>query len=261
MTEVLRFARASLRRESTVILDGIDWVVRAGERWVILGPNGAGKTSLLSLAAARSHPTEGSVSILGEALDQASVRELRVRVGLSSDAVATRIAGHELVRDVVLTAAHGITARYREVYDEVDLERAGDLLAAFGIRDLANREFSTLSEGERKRVQLARSLMADPEILLLDEPAAGLDLAGREELLQALKHLAADPLSPVLILVTHHVEEIPEGFTHALIVSAGKVVASGPLDATVTAKNLTSAYGIPVALDHRDGRWAARKGA
>jgi len=259
MTEVLRVERATLRREDSTILSGIDWTVNEGERWVILGPNGAGKTSLLTLAAARNHPSDGEVWVLGERLGETTVQEVRIRVGLASDALAARIPPGEVVRDVVLTAAHGVTGRWKEVYDMVDVERAGDLMAAFGIQEFANREYATLSEGERKRVQLARALMTDPEILLLDEPAAGLDLAGREDLLDALTELAADARSPVLILVTHHVEEIPRGFTHALLLSGGAVVASGPLADVVTEKNLASAYGMPIDLSESSGRWTARK--
>ncbi len=261
MTEVLRVERATLLREGNAILSAVDWTVNAGERWVILGPNGAGKTSLLTLASARTHPSEGDVWVLGEHLGEATIQELRTRVGVASDAVAARIAPSELARDVVLTAAHGVTGRQKETYDFVDLERAGSLMAAFGIQDLAEREFGTLSEGERKRVQLARALMADPEMLLLDEPAAGLDLTGREELLEALTELAADPRSPVLVLVTHHVEEIPRGFTHGLVLGGGRVVASGSLPEVVTAANLTLAYGIPVEVTESSGRWTARKSA
>jgi iron complex transport system ATP-binding protein len=175
--------------------------------------------------------------------------------------VAARIPGRELARDVVMTAAHGVTGRWKESYDLVDFERAAALMAAFGIQDFAGREYRTLSEGERKRVQLARALMTDPEILLLDEPAAGLDLTGREELLEALTELAADPRSPVLILVTHHVEEIPRGFTHALLLGGGRVIAAGSLAQVITAANLTAAYGIPVELSESSGRWTARKKA
>jgi iron complex transport system ATP-binding protein len=258
MTDVVRVSRASLTRGGFPVVRGIDWTVRAGERWVVLGPNGAGKTSLLSLVAARAHPTAGSVEVLGVPLEEASIQELRVRVGLSSDALAVSIAPHEKVADVVLTAAYGATARHLEEYDRVDLERAASLLDAFGLADLIDREYGTLSEGERKRAQLARSLMANPEILLLDEPAAGLDLAGREELLEALTRLAADPLAPVLILVTHHVEEIPRGFTHALVLSGGSVAAAGLLEDVVTADVLSSAFGVRIALDKAGGRYSAR---
>jgi iron complex transport system ATP-binding protein len=197
--------------------------------------------------------------VLGVPVTAASIQELRTRVGLSSDALAVAIARHEVVRDVVLTAAHGVTSRQREGYEAMDLDRAEALLEAFGLADLASREFGTLSEGERKRAQLARSLMANPELLLLDEPAAGLDLAGREELLEALTHLATDPRAPVLILVTHHVEEIPRGFTHALVLARGGVVAAGPIEDVLTVETLSQVYGIPVVLDHVAGRWSARR--
>jgi iron complex transport system ATP-binding protein len=259
MTEVLRVERATLLRDGNAVLTAVDWSVNEGERWVILGPNGAGKTSLLTLVAARRHPSEGAVWVLGERLGTTVVQELGLRVGLASDAVAARIPRSELARDVVMTAAHGVTGRWNEQYEAVDLDRAGSLMAAFGIQEFAGRAYGTLSEGERKRVQLARALMTDPEILLLDEPAAGLDLTGREELLDALTDLAADPRSPVLILVTHHVEEIPRGFTHALVLAAGRVVAAGPLAEAVTEASLTAAYGIPVELTESSGRWTARK--
>ncbi len=259
MTEVLRVAGASLQRGDNLVLREVDWTVNAGERWVVLGPNGAGKTTLLTLVSARLNASSGTVAILGETVGDSNVLELRSRVGLSSDALAARIASEELVRDVVLTAAHGTTSRQQEPYEHADLERAGDLLAAFGIQDFAAREFGTLSEGERKRVQLARSLMTDPELLLLDEPGAGLDLAGREELIEALTELAGDPEAPVMILVTHHVEEIPRGFTHALLMRDGAVAAAGPLVEVLNERNLAAIYGVSLTLDHSDGRWTARK--
>jgi iron complex transport system ATP-binding protein len=260
MTDVVRVANVSLALVGNEILRDISWTVRAGEHWVILGPNGAGKTSLLSLLSARVHPTSGSVEVLGLNPTESSVQEVRVRVGLSSEALAARIAPHELVRDVVLSAAYGVTGRQLEDYETVDLERAVALLDAFGLGELVTREFGTLSEGEKKRAQLARSLMSNPEVLLLDEPAAGLDLGGREELLEALARLAANSLSPTMILVTHHVEEIPKGFTHAMTLAGGRVLASGPIDGVVTAANLSQAYGIPISLDRSGGRWAARGG-
>ncbi len=259
MTEVLRVEGASVVRGGNEVLRDITWVANEGERWAVLGPNGAGKTTLLSLIAARTNPSQGTVTVLGEPLTETSVRELRVRVGISSDAVASRIAGNELVRDVVLTAAFGVTSRQQEDYAHADIERAGDLLAAFGLQAFANREYATLSEGERKRVQIARSLMTDPELLLLDEPGAGLDLSGREELLAALTELALDPDAPVMVLVTHHVEEIPEGFTHALIMRDGAVAAAGAIADVLTDQNLTAIYGVPLTVERDAGRWIARK--
>jgi iron complex transport system ATP-binding protein len=259
MSDVLKFSEVSLRRENNEILRDFSWTVNAGERWVILGPNGAGKTTVLTLAAARMHPTTGTVSILGQDLGETDTQDLRIRVGLSSAALADHIPGHESVSDVVMTAAHGVTGRWNEEYEGVDEERADALLAAFGMRQFARREFWTLSEGERKRVQIARALMSDPELLLLDEPAAGLDLAGREELLAALTELAGDRRSPAMVLVTHHVEEVPRGFTHALLMRQGAEVAQGPLVQTLTSKNLSEAYDMHVELHSEGGRWTARK--
>lgn len=258
MSEVLRLTDVTLRRADNQILDGVSLTVAETDRWVVLGPNGAGKTTLIALAAGRLHPTTGTVTVLGETLGRTDVGELRLRVGLASAALADHIPPGETVRDLVMTAAQGVTGRWREEYEAPDEERAAALLAAFGIQDFADRQFSTLSEGERKRAQIARALMTDPELLLLDEPAAGLDLGGREELLAALTELASDPRSPAIVLVTHHVEEIPRGFTHALLVRDGRVVAAGPLADTLTEANLTATYGLPIRLTSDAGRWSAR---
>src|SRR6188768_905317 len=260
MTEVLALEGVTLSRDGNEILRGIDFHVDGADRWVVLGPNGAGKTSLISIAGARSHPTSGVARVLGEVLGEADTQELRIRVGLSSAALADRIPPEERVRDVVMTAAHGITGRWREEYEAPDEERAAALLEAFGMLDFAEREFWTLSEGERKRVQIARSLMADPELLLLDEPAAGLDLGGREELLSALTELASDRRSPAIVLVTHHVEEIPVGFTHVLLLRGGEVVAAGPIGDTLTADNLSRTYSMAVELTEEGRRFSARRG-
>lgn len=258
---VVDLAEVTVRRGTTTILGGVTWQVRDGERWVVLGRNGAGKTTLLQVVAGRMHPTSGTADLLGERLGRVDVFELRPRIGLSSAALADRIPPGETVRDVVLTAAYGVTGRWHESYEDLDDARAADLLAAFGVGHLADRRFGTLSEGERKRTQIARSLMTDPELLLLDEPAAGLDLGAREELVAALAELAGDRRSPVLVLVTHHVEEIPPGFTHVLLLRDGLVHAAGPLEATLTAQNLSEAFGLPLELDRSGDRWAARAGA
>ncbi|WP_062292019.1 ABC transporter ATP-binding protein [Demequina phytophila] len=259
MTEVLGFEGVRVRRGDNEILRDVSWSVSDTDRWVILGPNGAGKTTLLSIASARMFPTEGSATILDERLGDTDTRELRVRVGLSSAALADRIPPHETVRNVVMTAAHGVTGRWQEEYDSFDEDRADALLWAFGMADFAQREFGTLSEGERKRVQVARALMPDPELLLLDEPAAGLDLGGREELLEALRELAGDHRSPAIVMVTHHVEEIPVGFTHVLLLRDGAVVAAGPLESTLTSESLSQTYGMPVQLTAAGGRYSARR--
>ena len=258
MTDVLDLQAVSIRRGTTTILDEVSWSVRDGERWVVLGRNGAGKTTLVQVAAGRMHPTTGTADLLGLRLGRVDVFELRPRIGLSSAALADRIPGGEKVRDVVLTAAYGVTGRWREDYETLDESRATDLLAAFGVEHLSDRYFGTLSEGERKRVQIARSLMTDPELLLLDEPAAGLDLGGREELVSALAELAADRKSPVLVLVTHHVEEIPPGFTHVLLLRQGKVFAAGPVDEVLTAETLSGAFDLDLVVDKTEGRWTAR---
>ncbi|MGA8845242.1 MAG: ABC transporter ATP-binding protein [Nocardioides sp.] len=259
MAAVLEFSDVTVRRGGALLLDRITWVVREGERWVILGPNGAGKTTLLQVAAAQLHPSGGSAGVLGELLGSVDVFELRPRIGLTSAALADRLPRHELVRDVVISASYGVLGRWREEYDDLDHRRADDLLVEVGVQHLADRTFGTLSEGERKRVQVARALMTDPELLLLDEPAAGLDLGGREDLVSTLSTLAYDPHSPATVLVSHHVEEIPPGFTHALLLRQGRVVAQGPVDEVLTEPSLSAAFGMPLRLTHADGRYAARR--
>ncbi|MDD9207851.1 ABC transporter ATP-binding protein [Georgenia sp. 10Sc9-8] len=258
MSDVLDLTDVSVRREGKTILDRVSWSVTDGDRWVVLGPNGAGKTTVMQLASARMYPTTGTVSVLEEELGSVDVTELRTRVGLASAALADRIPRGEKVLDVVMTASYGVTGRWQESYDELDAGRARDLLAAFGVGHLVDRAYATLSEGERKRVQIARSLMADPELLLLDEPAAGLDLGGREELMAALAELAGDARSPVLVLVTHHVEEIPEGFTHGLLLRDGKVEAAGPLEEVLTPQHLSRTFGLDLEVERHRGRWSAR---
>ena len=259
MDAVLEFADVTVKRGQSTLLEGIDWTVEEDERWVILGPNGAGKTTLLQVASAQIHPTAGVAGILGEVLGTVDVFELRPRIGLTSAAIADRIPRQELVRDVVVSASYSVIGRWRERYDVLDHERARDLLDEVGAGHLLDRTFGTLSEGERKRVQIARALMTDPELLLLDEPAAGLDLGGREDLVSTLSVLATDELSPATILVSHHVEEIPPGFTHALLLRKGRVVAAGPLEHVLTEKIISATFGMPLRLTHEDGRWAARR--
>jgi iron complex transport system ATP-binding protein len=259
MVAVIEFADVTVRRGSATLLDTISWRVAEGERWVVLGPNGAGKTTLLQVASAQIHPTDGVAGILDEVLGTVDVFELRPRIGLTSAALAERIPRDELVRDVVVSASYAVVGRWREAYDSLDHDRARELLDAVGSGHLLDRTFGTLSEGERKRVQIARALMSDPELLLLDEPAAGLDLGGREDLVSTLSALALDPASPTTVLVSHHVEEIPQGFTHALLMRSGSVVAAGPLAEVVTEAHLTETFGMPLVLSHEAGRWAARR--
>ncbi|OMB83220.1 ABC transporter ATP-binding protein [Mycolicibacterium conceptionense] len=256
---LIDFARVSLRRGGNTLVGPITWTVELDERWVVIGPNGAGKTSLLRIAAATEHPSSGTAYVLGERLGRTDMSELRSRVGLSSSALSQRIPDSEVVRDLVVSAGYAVLGRWREDYEDVDYAQAIDMLESVGAEHLAERTYGTLSEGERKRVLIARSLMTDPELLLLDEPAAGLDLGGREELVARLTDLAADPDAPAMVLVTHHVEEIPVGFSHALILSEGKAVASGLLTEVLTAENLSKAFGQSIALDVIDGRYFARR--
>ncbi len=250
-------AAVSVVRGAKTLLSKVDWQVREGERWVILGPNGAGKTTLLQIAAARLHPTSGMAGILEEILGSVDVFELRPRIGLSSAALANQIPEHEKVLNVVVTAAYGVTGRWREGYEKDDERRAFALLNEWGMGPLLNRPFASLSEGERKRVQIARALMTDPELLLLDEPAAGLDLGGREDLVHRLSELARDDDAPAIVLVTHHLEEVPPGFTHAMLMRDGEVVASGPVDEVLTSGNLSETFGLPLEVMVNAGRYTA----
>ena len=246
-----------MRGDATLLRD-VSWTVRGGERWVVLGANGAGKTTLLQVAAGTLRPSAGSVHLLGESLDDADLDDLLPRVGWASAALADRLPADERVLDIVLTASYGAVRRGAERYDTVDESRARDLLLQMGCRLLVERRFGTLSEGERKRVQLARALMTDPELLLLDEPAAGLDLGGREALLRTLTRLAQDPLAPALVLVSHHVEEVPAGFTHALLLREGAIVAAGPLAGVIASANLSACFGLPLRVHRHGDRFSAR---
>jgi iron complex transport system ATP-binding protein len=259
MEPVLELAGVTVRRGTATLVEDISWTVEEDERWVVLGPNGAGKTTLLQVAAAQIHPSAGVAGILGEVLGTVDVFELRPRIGLTSAALADRIPRHEQVRDVVVSASYAVLGRWREVYEDLDHERAERLLTEVGAGHLAERTFGTLSEGERKRVQIARALMSDPELLLLDEPAAGLDLGGREDLVSTLSVLAMEELSPATVLVSHHVEEIPPGFTHGLLLRRGRVMASGPLEQVLTAQLVSETFGMPLQVEQNDGRWAARR--
>ncbi|OHU22927.1 iron ABC transporter ATP-binding protein [Mycobacteroides franklinii] len=256
---LLDFRDVLLRRDRKVLVGPVTWSVELDERWVVLGPNGAGKTSLLRIAAAMEHPTSGYAAILGERLGRVDVSELKARIGLSSAALAQRIPDNEVVRDLVVSAGYAVLGRWREEYEEMDTARAVDMLETLGAEHLSERTYGTLSEGERKRVLIARALMTDPELLLLDEPAAGLDLGGREELVARLGELAADPDAPAMVLVTHHVEEIPPGFSHALLLSEGGIIAQGLLADVMTSENLSHAFGQSIVVEMIDGRYFARR--
>jgi iron complex transport system ATP-binding protein len=220
-SRVLQLSSVSIVRDGNTILDAVDWAVDSDQRWVILGPNGAGKTTMLQVAAAAIHPTKGNAEILDEDIGAVDLFELRPRIGFASTALARRIPVAESVLDVVMTAAYSVTGRWNEEYEEIDERRAHRVLKEWKLDHLAERKFGALSDGEQKRVQIARSVMTDPELLLLDEPAASLDLGAREELVTLLGGYASDPGSPAIVMVTHHVEEIPPGFTHVLLLDAG----------------------------------------
>ncbi|MBK0417969.1 ABC transporter ATP-binding protein [Leucobacter sp. CSA1] len=257
MVNVLRFTDVSYVRDRRPILDGVNWAVDSSERWVILGPNGAGKTTLLKLATANDYPTTGEVQILDATLGRVDVFELRNRLGFASSASARRIPAGERVRDVVLTAAYSVEGRWNEQYDDIDLRQADRILAEWDLTEFADHRFGTLSDGERKRAMIARAVMTDPELLLLDEPSASLDLGARERLLQMLSGFAQSPGSPAMVMVTHHVEEIPPGFTHVLMIRDGRVQASGEIAQTLSAENLEATFGMPFDLSVSEGRYSA----
>jgi iron complex transport system ATP-binding protein len=254
----MRLSGVSLVLGDTPVLTDVDWTVCPGERWVVLGANGAGKTSLLRIAALYQHPTRGDVEVLGERLGRTDVRVLRERVAFSSPALAAALEPRMSALDVVMTARHAALAPWWHTYTADDRDRAAELLARFGCMPLADHAFATLSAGERQRVLLARTLMNEPGIVLLDEPTAGLDVGGREELVADLTAWAADTARPPLVLVTHHLEEIPPRFTHALVLRAGRVLAAGALRDTVTGPVLSDAFDLALAVDESSGRYRAR---
>lgn len=258
MSSALEFTDVVVRREGRNIIDNVTWQVDDDQRWVILGPNGAGKTTLLQLADTLMHPTSGTVTVLGETLGRTDVFEVRPRIGFASSAMAKRVPRDETVVNTVLTAAYSVLGRWNESYEDIDERRALRVLGDWRLDHLADRTFGTLSDGEQKRVQIARAVMTDPELLLLDEPTASLDLGSREELLALLSGYASSPTTPAMLMVTHHVEEIPVGFTHVLLMREGRIVAAGPVAETLTAETLTETFGMPIVLTGEDGRYAAR---
>jgi iron complex transport system ATP-binding protein len=254
----LELLDVSLSFDGIEVLREIDWCVAPHERWVVAGANGAGKTSLLRLGALTLHPSSGTLRCLGETLGHCDLRALRARVGFSSPALTARLEPSMTALEVVMTARHGALAPWWHRYDEADHDRAGTLLRRFGVERFADRLLATLSAGERQKVLLARTLMRQPELLLLDEPTGGLDIGAREQVLGDLTALAGDPASPPTVVVTHHLEEVPAGFTHALVLRGGRVLAHGPIGSTLTSSVLSECYGVPLQVDHTAGRFTAR---
>ncbi|HEY1530391.1 MAG TPA: ABC transporter ATP-binding protein [Galbitalea sp.] len=258
MASVLQLTDVSIIRDGNTILDSISWTVDGSERWVILGPNGAGKTTMLQIAAALVHPSRGKATLLDQTMGAVDIFDLRPRIGFVSSAMSRRIPGDETVLNVVMTAAYSVTGRWNEEYEDIDVSRARRVLDEWKLGAFVDRRFGGLSDGEQKRVLIARAVMTDPELLLLDEPAASLDLGSREELLQLLGEFAKSRHAPAMVMVTHHVEEIPQGFTHALLLAGGRIVSEGTLDEVVTAKKLSKTFGLPLELTSSHGRFAAR---
>ena len=255
----VRFEAVTVRRGATQAVADLTWRVDPADRWVVLGPNGSGKTTLLQLATGHLHPTTGTVDVLGERIGRTDVRHLRTRVGLVSGAVTRLLRPQLSAHEVVVTGRHAALEPWWHTYTADDHERARDLLARGGLDQPgdADKPFAVLSEGERQQVLLARAVMGDPELLVFDEPAAGLDLGARERLVARLQHLAADADAPPIVFVTHHVEEIPPGFGHLLLLRDGRAVAQGPLDATLTSANLSAAFGLAVDVRRLGDRYTA----
>lgn len=256
---LIDFDDVTVVRGGATLVGPITWQVELDERWVILGANGAGKTTLMRVASGEMHPTSGTAFVLGERLGATSIRDLSTRLGVTTAAMAARVPADEIVSDLVISAGYSVLGRWQETYDDIDRDQAVETLESVGAEHLADRRYGTLSDGERKRVLIARALMTDPELLLLDEPAAGLDLGGREELVARLSTLALDPDAPASVLITHHVEEIPPGFTHAMLLKQGEVVSQGLIDDVITSENLSTTFSQAITLTRDGDRFFARR--
>jgi len=256
---VLRLSGVGVRRAGRWILAGIDWEVQPAERWVVVGPNGAGKTTLASVAATYLWPTSGSVEVLGERIGRVGARELRRRIGYVSASLGELMDERLAAVDLVMSARDAALAPWWAEFDDGDRRLARGCLERMGVGDLADRTIGTLSSGERQRVLIARTLMTEPDLLVLDEPAAGLDLGARETLVERLAALAIDPSPAAIVLITHHLEEIPPGFGHALVLAGGRVVAAGRIDVALTSSALSEAYAMDLILDRPGERYTARR--
>ncbi len=239
------------------ILGPVSWRIEPGQHWVVLGPNGSGKSTLMAVASLGRHPSSGRVHLLGHELGRVDLRSLRARVGVSSAALVDQLRGRLTAAEVVMCGLHAALEPWWHRYDDADAKRAGDLLAQVGLDGYDDRTLATLSSGERQRTLLARTLMAEPDVVVLDEPTAGLDLSGREGLVRALDGIAADD-GPATVFVTHHVEDIPPSTTHLLALAEGRAVATGPVDEVLSADLLGQIFDVRVELERRGGRWSAR---
>lgn len=257
MSTIVKLHDVSVNRATTQILRNINWQMRMGERWAVLGPNGAGKTTLLQLISGYIFPASGSVEVLGEQFGISDITEIRSRIGLATANVLNRIGFDETVHDAVISSVHGVTGMGLERYADLDEKRAAELMTEWSLSDLANKRIANISDGERKRLLIARALMPNPELLLLDEPTAALDLGSREALLKKLQNLCLKDDAPAIVMVTHHVEEIPTGITHVLLLRGGKAIASGPVEQVISSVTLSATYGVPVVVHQNDGRWFA----
>ena len=249
----------SVMKSGAELISDIDWQVGKGERWILFGPNGSGKTTLLQVISTYQFPARGTASILGRQMGKTDVRQLRPRIGYVGPAPLALVRRHLKSRDIVVTGVHAsfVDTRFHRYTDE-DWRAADRHLATMGVEGLAGRAFGTLSEGEKKRVLIARALMTNPELLLLDEPGTGLDLGARERLVASLSALGEEEPDTTIVLVTHHVEEIPPGFDHILMLSSGRLGAIGKTAEVLTSQTLTRAYGLPLTVDSVDGRFRAR---
>ena len=257
MSTIVKLHDVSVNRGTTQILRNINWQMRMGEKWAVLGPNGAGKTTLLQLISGYIFPASGSVEVLGEQFGISDITEIRSRIGLATANVLNRIGFDETVHDAVISSVHGVTGIGLERYADLDEKRAAELMTEWSLSDLANKRIANISDGERKRLLIARALMPNPELLLLDEPTAALDLGSREALLKKLQNLCLKDDAPAIVMVTHHVEEIPTGITHVLLLRGGKAIASGPVEQVISSVTLSATYGVPVVVHQNDGRWFA----
>lgn len=253
------FRDVTFVRDGRTLVGPVTWQVELDERWVIIGPNGAGKTTLIRMASAQEFPTSGTAFVLGEQIGRTDMRDLRASIGLTSSALAHRVPDEEKVGDLVVSAGYAILGRWREEYDEMDYGQALEVLEQVGAIHLMDRTWGTLSDGEKKRVLIARAVMTNPELLIMDEPAAGMDLGGREDLLAYLGELAMDPDAPAIVMITHHLEEIPPGFTHAMLVDEGEIVAQGLIEDVLTSEHVSRAYHQPIEVSVDAGRYFARR--